>query len=73
MQRCDTIIRTGLFFALFGAILGIGLATSQAQMLLYAAVGVWGGALAGAVLGALRCLTTRAARRPARRWARSPG
>jgi hypothetical protein len=56
VQRCDTIIRTGLFFALFGAILGVGLATSQAQLLVYAALGVWGGAVAGALLGALRCL-----------------
>jgi hypothetical protein len=73
VRQCDTIVRTGLFFALFGAILGIGLATSQAQMLTYAAFGVWGGALAGALVGALRCVLSRAVRRPAPRSARSPG
>ena len=64
MRRCDTIIRTGLFFALFGAILGLGLAASQAQMLIYAAFGVWGGAVAGALLGALRCLLFGGHREP---------
>jgi hypothetical protein len=59
VRRCDAIIRTGFLFALLGAVGGVVKAADATQMLVYAALGVWGGALVGALLGALLCLVVR--------------
>jgi len=55
VERCDAIIWTALGGAVLGALAGVVLASGTLQLLLYAAFGVWGGALAGGALGALRC------------------
>ena len=55
MQRCDAILGTGFTGVLLGAFSGVVLAHGALQMLEYAAVGVWGGALVGGLLGAALC------------------
>jgi len=55
MRRCDAILGTGFVGVVLGALAGVALAHSALQMLVYAAFGVWGGALAGALLGACFC------------------
>jgi hypothetical protein len=59
MRRCDAIISTALVCATLGALGGVVLAREAVQMLVYAALGVWGGAIAGGLLGALRCVFIR--------------
>ena len=55
MRRCDAILSTAIGCASVGALGGVVLAHEALQMLVYAAIGVWGGAFAGGLLGALRC------------------
>jgi hypothetical protein len=54
VQRCDTILWTAFGCAMAGALAGVLLAGGMLQELVYAAAGVWGGALAGGLLGAVR-------------------
>jgi hypothetical protein len=54
MRRCDAILSTAIGCASIGALGGVVLAHEALQMLVYAAIGVWGGAFAGGLLGALR-------------------
>jgi hypothetical protein len=55
MKRCDAILRTGFVGVVLGALAGVVLAHGALQMLMYAVLGVWGGALAGVLLGASFC------------------
>ena len=55
MKRCDAILGTGFAGTVIGALAGVVLAHGPGQMLVYAVVGVWGGALGGALLGACFC------------------
>jgi hypothetical protein len=55
VERCDAIIWTGFGGAVLGALAGVALASGALQLMLYAVLGVWAGALAGGVLGAVRC------------------
>jgi len=55
VKRCDTILGTGFVGVVIGALAGVIVANGPLQMLVYAVVGVWGGALAGALLGACFC------------------
>jgi hypothetical protein len=63
MRRCDAILSTAIGCASLGALAGVVLAGGAVQMLVYAAIGVWGGALAGGILGALRCAFIREPRK----------
>jgi hypothetical protein len=56
MRRCDSILSTGFVGAVLGALAGVVLAKGAGQMLVYAVLGVWGGAIAGALLGACFCV-----------------
>jgi hypothetical protein len=55
VKRCDAILSTAIGGTILGALAGVGLAHGALQMLVYAAFGVWGGALAGGLLGACVC------------------
>ena len=55
MKRCDAIIGTAFVGVVLGALAGVVLAHGAGQMLVYAVLGVWGGALAGGLLGACFC------------------
>ena len=55
MRRCDAIIGTAFVGVVLGALAGVVLAHGAGQMLVYAVLGVWGGALAGGLLGACFC------------------
>jgi len=55
VTRCDTIIGTAFVGVVLGALVGVVLAHGAGQMLVYAVLGVWGGALAGGLLGACFC------------------
>jgi hypothetical protein len=55
MRRCDAILGTGFAGTVVGALAGVVLAHGALQMLVYAAFGIWGGALGGALLGACFC------------------
>jgi uncharacterized membrane protein YeaQ/YmgE (transglycosylase-associated protein family) len=55
VKRCDAIITTAIACAILGALAGAVLADGAMQMLVHAVLGVWGGAIAGGLLGALRC------------------
>jgi hypothetical protein len=55
MRRCDAILGTGFVGAVVGALAGVVLAYGPAQMLVYAVLGVWAGAVGGALLGACFC------------------
>ena len=55
MRRCDAIIGTAFVGVVLGALAGVVLAHGAGQMLVYAVLGVWGGALAGGLLGACIC------------------
>jgi hypothetical protein len=59
VRRCDVILSTAIGCAALGALAGVVVAGGALQMLVYAAIGVWGGALAGGLLGALRCVFMR--------------
>jgi hypothetical protein len=56
VQRCDAILSTAIACASIGALIGVVVATGTVQMLINAVIGVWGGAIAGGLLGALRCV-----------------
>jgi len=55
VKRCDAIIGTAFVGVVLGALGGVVLAHGAGQMLVYAVLGVWGGALAGGLLGACFC------------------
>jgi hypothetical protein len=55
VKRCDAILGTGFAGTVIGALVGVVLAHGPEQMLVYAVLGVWGGALGGALLGACFC------------------
>jgi hypothetical protein len=55
MRRCDAILGTAIVGTIVGALAGVVLAHGALQLLVYAAFGVWGGALAGGLLGACFC------------------
>jgi uncharacterized membrane protein YeaQ/YmgE (transglycosylase-associated protein family) len=59
VKRCDAILTTAIGCAILGALAGAVLANGAMQMLVYAVLGVWGGAIAGGLLGALRCSLAR--------------
>jgi hypothetical protein len=59
VKRCDLILSTAIGCAILGALGGVVLASGALQMLVYAALGVWGGAFAGGLLGAVGCLFRR--------------
>jgi len=59
VKRCDLILSTAIGCASIGALGGVILASGALQMVVYAALGVWGGAFAGGLLGAVRCLFRR--------------
>jgi hypothetical protein len=59
VRRCDAILSTAIVFATIGGLGGAVLAGGALQMFVYAALGVWGGAIAGGLLGALRCIFSR--------------
>jgi hypothetical protein len=67
VRRCDAILLTAILFAMLGGLGGAVLAGGAVQMLVYAVLGVWGGAIAGALLGALRCAFFRESREDDRR------
>ena len=73
MKRCDVILSTAIGCASLGALAGVIIATGPLQMVVYAALGVWGGAFAGGLLGALRCLFRRERREDRARAGRDVG
>jgi hypothetical protein len=68
MRSCTTILRTAITFAVVGGLGGLALAHGQPlAMLVHAALGVWGGAITGAVVGALACVLLPPRREPSRK------
>jgi hypothetical protein len=52
VKRCDAILGTAFVGIVLGALAGVVLADGPVQLLVYAVAGVWGGALAGGLVGA---------------------
>ena len=59
MQRCESILATAIGCAMLGALAGVVLANGTLQLLTYCVIGVWGGAIGGGLLGAVRCAFVR--------------
>lgn len=59
MKRCEAILSAAIGCAILGALAGVVLANGTLQLLVYCALGVWGGAIAGGLLGAVRCAFVR--------------
>jgi hypothetical protein len=68
MRSCNVILGTAIAFAVLGGLGGLALAQGQPLvMLVHAALGVWGGAVVGALIGALGCVLFPARHEPPRK------
>jgi hypothetical protein len=65
MRSCNAILGTAIVLAVLGGLGGLALAHGRPMvMLVHAALGVWGGAIVGGLLGALACVMFPARHEP---------